>query len=95
MDKFVVRSGGAKLPETPKKPEKRKSKAQRDKEYDRKRMRVFKDSWFNDFSWLRKEDNSDNFFCHICRMFPQTADTTSVLYVGKSAATLLISSNII
>ena len=89
MDKFVIRSGGSKPPETAKEPEKRKSKAQRDKDYDRKCTRLFKDSWFSDFTWLRKDDNLDTLYCHVCRMFPQSADTTSALYTGKSIETLL------
>ena len=89
LDKFVIRSGGSKPTETAKEPEKRKSKAQRDKDYDRKRTRLFKDSWFSDFTWLRKDDNLDTLYCHVCRMFPQSADTTSALYTGKSIETLL------
>lgn len=86
MDKFIIRSGGSKLSETSKEPEKRKSKGDKD---DRKRTRLFKDSWFSDFTWLCKDDNSDTLYCHVCRMFPQSADTTSALYTGKSIETLL------
>ena len=62
MDKFVIRSGGSKAPEAQIETEKRKSKSQRDKEYDLKRKRVFKDSWFSDFDWLRKDENSGNLY---------------------------------
>lgn len=89
MDKFVVRSSGSRPLEAQKEPEKRKSKSQRDKDYDRKRVRTFRDSWFAEFSWLRKDDNTGLLHCHVCRMFPQTADTTSALYIGRSEDSLL------
>jgi hypothetical protein len=45
---------------------------------------VIKDNWLTDFTWLRKYDNLYKLYCHVCRMFPQTEDTTSFLYIEKS-----------
>ena len=89
MDKFVIRSDGSKPLETAKEPEKGKTKAQRDQDYDRQCTWSFKDSCFADFTGLQKDNTSDTLYCHICRMFPQSTDTTSALYVGKSSGTLL------
>ena len=59
MDKFVIKLGGSKWPETAKEPEKCKTKVQRDKEYDHKHTWLFKDSWFSNFTWLRNDDSLD------------------------------------
>ena len=87
MDKPVIRSGGSKPPETAKEPEKRTTKAQRDKKYGHKRTRLFKDSWFANFTWLQKEDSSDTLYCHVCRMFLQIYLITACLYATRTVST--------
>jgi hypothetical protein len=57
--------------------------SQRDKEYDRKHIQVFKDTWLTNLSLLRKDDNSDKLYFQVCEMFLQTVYDLG-LYKGKS-----------
>ena len=82
MDRFVIRSGN-KGPQNPDTGQKRKSKSQRDHEYDKKRKRTFQDQWLNEFTWLNADD-VDSVFCKVCRSYPQLADKTSSLFIGKT-----------
>ena len=86
MDKFVTRNGGPssnRSGKEPLKPEKHKTKQEIDKNYDIKCVRSFQDNWFDEFTWLQK-DEPGVVTCKICRMFPHIADNTSVLYISKT-----------
>ena len=61
---------------------KRKSKSDRDKQYDKKNVREFQDSWVTEFPWMNAEDRN-NVFCKVCRAYPQLADKSSSLFIGK------------
>lgn len=63
------------------------NKLSRGKEYHHKPMCMFKDRWLIDFNWLQKGDNLDTLYCHICKMFQQTQDMTSALYLQLSKHT--------
>lgn len=82
MDRFFIK--GKSNADKNVQPPKRKSQAEKDKEYDKKRKRLFQTNWLTDFPWLRVEsEESDIAFCSICRQYPQIADKTSGLYIGK------------
>ena len=93
MDKLVIRLGGSKPSERQKKNERHKSKSQRDKNYDFKRRRVFQESCFSDFDWLKKDANLDIVYCHICRKFPQFADMTLAMFISTSTYSVLRKDN--
>ena len=81
MDRFVIRPGN-KGPQNPDTDKKRKSKSRRDHEYDKKRKCTFQDQWLNEFPWTNAGD-VDSAFCTVCRSYPQLADKTSSLFIGK------------
>ena len=63
-----------------------KQKHKETKEYNSKHRRLFKFSWFGDFTWLQKDNSSNSsntLYCHVCGKFLQSADTTSALYVWQ------------
>ena len=90
MDKFVIKTPRkesiATAPNNDK-PLKRKSQAEKDKQYKKKRKREFQQTWLIDFPWLRYKETLDDkiSFCILCRKYPQLVDqrSDSNLFVGK------------
>lgn len=61
------------------------TRADKKREYEGKRVRLFIPTWEKEFPWVEYDPAAEKMYCKICRKHPELHDATSNLVIGTSS----------